>query len=185
MGNDPISNIDPTGLAKIEVGGSLNLVVKFGLRFSMAVSFDTKNYEIGGSLTGGPALGLDVGVGVDASISPSGDKPAVSDVNSSTAVTVQGNIGPVSASKELASYRDGEFTMEGDPKVGVSGGPTIEPQLKVGASVGLDVTIYGTSDVVARAADSLGDAVNSIPRRMDEYIQSHNPPFPCAQHGCQ
>jgi RHS repeat-associated protein len=164
VANNPYKYIDPNGEAKVSFGVSAELVVVGGAKVGGSVSFDTQTLEISGKISGGPRVGLSAGIGVSGSITDSGESPASNSVKvGDTAVNIEGAIGPVSVGQDLVTQNsDGTVGLGNSTVGGGQGLVDVKPQLKFGASVGIESSINATSSIIPDAIKGVGNAVNQV-----------------------
>lgn len=164
VGNDPMTYIDMSGLAKLEAGLSVELVIGAGIGLKVSLSFDTDNLELGLNATAGPRVGISAAAGLTGSISESGNSEARnSGILSEFTVDAEAGLGMVSIGTDLVSESpDGTISTGGSSVGGSSDLVKIKPQLKFGASAGVNVGIKTTSSIIPDAIDSIKSAATEL-----------------------
>jgi hypothetical protein len=189
VGNDPLDKTDPTGLVEIDFGLEAELFIGGGTKLGGEVSFDTQTLEVGAKGTFGIGGGLNAGVGLVGSISPSSTEPARSTTTTSTSIVGSANLGPFAISKEVPVTENGESVI---PKPGSTSGSVtkevalpkvvegLKPQLKAGASVSVDYSGKKTSAGVANAVDAVKRTISTKASRLSRSNSPRRKPVPYA-----
>lgn len=168
---------------------SAELVVAAGIRLSKGFSLDTENLEISVKGAAGPRVGLAAGVAYNGSIQASpGDAP-VSEVTTDIVVNADANAGPASIGGDIVSSKNGEVkTLTGD-QVGIGlgdAGVELKPQVKFGASVGVEISGEATSAVIPKIKDlTNGGSSNNRPANNSDNGMSSRIMKICSGMGAQ
>jgi hypothetical protein len=166
-------------LVEIAFGLEAELFIGGGIKLGGEVSFDTETLEVGAKGTFGIGGGINAGVGLVGSISPSSTEPARSTTTTSTSIVGSVNLGPVSVTREVPVSENGESVI---PKPGSTSGSVtkegklpkvvegLKPELKAGASVSVDYSGKKTSDGVAKAVDAAKRTISKIAEQVKQRI---------------
>jgi len=183
VNGDPLNLVDPTGLIELSLGVGFDAFFIGGAKVGIAVYVDTTSGEIGIKAVGGAGAGYGGGPAIILEAAPSTGEPAANHIETSSAVVVSGNVGPVSVEKSFPLTKNGEPVKGKEPSetsgnVKVEAETHIRPQAKIGGSITTDVKIKMGTSVIPDTYHAMEKVGVKIINKMEEATK----PFTCPKN---
>ncbi len=158
---DPVDGRDPSGLGELSLGVEAEATVVLGGKIGIEVTFDTKTLSNGGSISIGPTVGANVGVGGSAS----------SQASSTTSVSrtrvdanVSGQALFLGVSKRIATTEGSGTRLRavGDATrlSAAKSGESVRGKLGIGASASLQFTAQGKTSIIKDTVQAASQAAS-------------------------